>query len=44
VDRYFSYRDVLTGTVSGQQVQWPLGFYLEDPGVGDLVYIQGAVR
>jgi hypothetical protein len=39
VDRYFSYRDVLTGTVFGQQVQWLLGFYLEDPGVGDPVYI-----
>jgi hypothetical protein len=39
VDRYFFYRDFFTGTVSGQQVQWPQGFQLED-----LVYIQGVVR
>jgi hypothetical protein len=39
VDRYLFYRDIFTDIASGQQVQWPQGFQLEDP-----VYIQGAVR
>jgi hypothetical protein len=44
VDRYYFYRDIFIGIVSGHQIQWPQGFQLEDPGVEDPVYIQGAVR
>jgi hypothetical protein len=39
--RYYFHRDIFTNAVSGQQVQFPQVFQLEDPGVEDPVYIQG---
>jgi hypothetical protein len=40
---HYFHIDIFTDTVFGQQVQFPQVFQLEDPGVGDLVYIQRAV-
>ena len=42
--RYYFHRDVLTDASSGQQVQVPQVLQLEDPGLEDPVFIQGAVR
>ena len=37
--RYYFHRDVFTDAASGQQVQFPQVFHLEDPGVEDPVCI-----
>jgi hypothetical protein len=41
--RYDFHKDSLTDASYGQQVQLPQVFQLEDPGVWDPIYMQGAV-